>query len=347
MNESAIVEFLCEFGVSQNQIKIVRGWVNCPCIFAEWDHDGGIDTNPSFGISINDEEQSVYVCFGCTRTARLMGDILHRYWILSGEYPFDAAALYMRNENFSVESREDSINIDPWLTFLQKETSPPEPLGRAVIPQFPKIQSSGNPVALQALAYLEKDRLVAHRVVNECGIRFDPEREALVFPLTDAHGDIYLLRERALGQKRIWTVSPKIAGLSEDMEFPKLTQIGVWFGYHLINWRRAVMLVEGEIDALRLRTLGFHNVVASCTSSVTDKQIDAIHATTVILGYDADKGGRFATRRVRDRMAGKTELLQVDWSLVSKESGNPCKDAGDLRSREDLEIVLKNMTSLF
>ncbi len=343
MNESAIIDFLGEFGVSRNDIKIARGWVNCPCIFAEWDHGGGLDTNPSFGISINDEQQSVYTCFGCTPKARVMGDILHRYWILSGDYPSAAAAIYMKMENFDSEGHDGDIAIDPWLAFMQRDLEEIKPLGRKVIPQFPQIQSSSHPTALQALAYLRDVRLIAPRVINECGVRYDPEREAIVFPLTDTHGDIYLLRERALNQKRIWTVSPKIAKLSDDTEFPKLTQIGVWFGYHLINWRRPVMLVEGEIDALRLKTLGFHNVVASCTSSVTDKQIDAIHSTTVILGYDMDKGGKFATRRVRDRLTGTAELLVANWSLADSQEKVPCKDAGDLANQEELQKVLANI----
>ena len=139
----------------------------------------------------------------------------------------------------------------------------------------------------------------------------------------------------------MWTLSSERSGV-EGIVMPRLRDVGAWFGMFLIDWSRPVMLVEGEIDAMRLMALGYTNVIASATSSVTDAQIDALAAETLVLGYDADAAGKHAHARIRDRVGQKAQVLEVDWSLAKKD-GSPCKDAGDLPDETALREVLRGM----
>ena len=209
------------------------------------------------------------------------------------------------------------------------------------------VQNSDKRVAIDCRRFLAM-RGIADVVIFECGVRFDYMRKAVVFPLMCGDEEIYLLRERKVVDKDIWTVSQKVVnamstGLGE-FKFPRLKNCGAWFGYNLIDWTKPVVLVEGEIDAMRMKTLGVRNVMASTTSSVTDAQIDSIHASLIYLGYDADKAGLFAHKRIIDRLAGVTPYKVLDWALVPsiKDSAVAAKDAGDVISAADLAVVLKN-----
>src|SRR4051812_13394607 len=42
-----------------------NGWVHATCPFAKWNHKGGHDNNPSFGIAVEIDGHSAYKCHGC------------------------------------------------------------------------------------------------------------------------------------------------------------------------------------------------------------------------------------------------------------------------------------------
>jgi DNA primase len=125
--------------------------------------------------------------------------------------------------------------------------------------------------------------------------------------------------------------------------YPNLSEVGVWFNMMMADWSAPIMVVEGELDCMRLINLGFMNVVASCTSSVTDAQIDSLTAETVILGFDSDKAGEHACARVRDRLRGRVAMYRAEWLLAMKSEGVPCKDPGDLPNKEALNKVMSNL----
>jgi len=345
MKAQDIVSFLEEFGILKSQMKKTdQNWINTPCPLAQWTHASGMDVRPSFGVSVNDEGRSAMYCFGCMPDARSLGSILPSYWLLSGEYPVAAALRYARTEGVDDAIKQLISSIDPWEDVIIKKPSVKIP--NSVLRLFPRVQGSGNLIASDCKRFLT-NRGIDERVIFECGVRFDELRESVVFPLTGDNADIFLLRERKIDKKEIWTVSQKVinhmSAVPLEVDFPRLTHCGAWFGYDLIDWTKPVVLVEGEIDAMRLKTLGIQNVLASTTSSVTDAQIDALHAPLVYCGYDADKAGKFAHKRIIERLNGVTSHKILDWSLVpSIKGGGQAKDAGDLVSAKHLGVVLRN-----
>lgn len=342
MKEEGIRIFLEALGIDRIRMSVDRGWLNAPCPLAPYTHAGGSDIRPSFGIHINDEGLSAWWCFGCSPQGQGLGRLLHNLFIQDGRYPYEAARIYARHELWGLKAEEDeSVPLpDRWRIKTPVNT---EPLPVSVLKRYPLLQGHDDFEVRRITAWLHVDRGIPLWVQHRARLRYRYDNQSVIFPMTDIRGNIYVLRERVRKEKRMWTVNPELAGMPGAV-FPRLRDVGAWFGMELIDWTRPVMLVEGEIDAMRLVALGFFNALASCTSSVTDAQMDALSsATTLFLGFDADKGGDFARSRVVDRMRGRCNMLVVDWSVAKKEDASACKDAGDLQDKDSLAQVLEDL----
>ena len=176
------------------------------------------------------------------------------------------------------------------------------------------------------------------------------DHQAIVFAHTDKFGSVMALRARSRKAKNIYSISKEIAerdtGLTLEA-FPSKRDDGYWFGLHLVDWLKPVILVEGEMDLARLHSLGKTNVIASGGVGVTRAQINGLEAWTYILGYDADESGQKANDRI-DQMLGKSALMvyRVNWSLAqvcNNGQTRPCKDAGDLPDKSALNKVFRNI----
>jgi len=331
MDVNAVKQFLSAIGVDPSSMSVERGYVQAPCPMAPYMHSGGVDTRPSFGVRISNSRLSYYFCFGCSPEAARLERLVHNVWLMSGAYPWEAAKILVREENYG-EAREIHVEDDVW---EEPEGEDPPPLPPEVLRKYPLLQGRNDFEARRCKFYLEHDRGVPVWVQNMLRVRYCSDSSAVIYPMTDFRGNIFLLRARSRKSKAMWTISPKLAGFP-DMEFPKIKEVGVWFGMHLIDWGRPVMLVEGGEDLLRLIALGYFNVIASLTTSVTDTQIDSLCAGTYILGYDSDKSGKFAHRRITDRVRDAL-IFEADWGAVG------CGDPGALESREQLAEVLNNL----
>uniref|UniRef100_A0A6M3LVQ2 Putative DNA topoisomerase-primase n=1 Tax=viral metagenome TaxID=1070528 RepID=A0A6M3LVQ2_9ZZZZ len=339
MREEAVRKFL--YAVGADNLKRNGDWINVRCPMAPYTHSGGADTHPSFGVSISNEGPSVYWCFGCTEKARLLGWLLHNLYVMTGRYPWEAAKVFVAEENF-----DDTKKVEIPDGWKDAERRTVEPIPYHVLRKYPLLQTGRGFEARRCRSYLDLERGIPDWVQNLCRIRYSAEDQALVFPLTDIRGGTYLCRMRSRKKKSIWTLTPERAGVPE-LEFPRLVDAGVWFGMFLIDWSRPVMVVEAEMDAARLKALGYFNAIASATSNVTDAQIDSLTADTLILGYDADRSGQHAHARIRDRLEGKVNLFEADWRIASAcraENDQPEKwDAGELRNKEELSMVLAGL----
>lgn len=331
MREEAVYRFLEIIGVPRERMQKSRQWVNAPCPLAPWMHSAGVDSRPSFGVSVSEEQRSVYFCFGCSPEPKRLEGLLHNLFLMRG-YPHEAAAFFAHEENFTEPVEDVRVSVpDAWTV---ETVRMPGALPPSIFNLYPLLQWSQGLTANACRMYLENERKLARWACHSFGVRFDPKRRAVVFPLTDASGKIFVLRERSEEQKEMWTVNELVSGV--PFNYPKLKDVGAWFGMHLVNWSKPVLLVEGEIDALRAATLGYANVIASATSSVTDAQLSALCGAVYWLGYDNDKAGAKAHSKIASYLTGKAHLFELDWSLVSR------KDAGALKSSEELREVLSN-----
>lgn len=346
MREDSIVRFLIALGVDPYEVETSGEWVNCKCPFAPWTHEGGADTHPSFGIRINEEGLSYYYCFGCVPDAWPVGRMLHAFFILTGDYPWRAAEIYANEEYYQDE--EERLDELRSRDAFRKKRRAIRPLPQKVVKQYKLLQGAKGFEARRCREYLQNERLIPDWIANYYQVRYDDDNRALIFPLTDRRGAIFLLRSRSRREKKIWTINPKKAGYS-DLKFPKLKEVGVWFGMGQVDWRESVMAIEAELDVLRLAALGVFNVIASATSSVTDAQIKTLcMAKRIYLGYDADKAGKHAHRRIIEGVGRKARIWALDWSKAKrhpkfiKEGRKMCNDAGELLDRAEYEKVFNS-----
>jgi hypothetical protein len=241
-------------------------------------------------------------------------------------------------EEFHEQEDDDGIPEISTETLWSVPEVPVSPLPWEVINRYPLLQFGEDDVAQECRVYLELERGIDPWTANYFRVRYDPENATLIFPLTDSKGGIFLLRARSIYKKNIWTISPELAGYP-NLIFPKLGEVGVWFGLWLVDWTRPVISVEAEMDVMKLASMGVLNSVASATSSVTGAQIDSLSpATRLYLGYDADKAGAHAHGRIYSRLSGGQRMkyiYELDWSVASA-----CNDPGDLESEDDLKKVL-------
>lgn len=332
MLEPGVRRFLASIGVPSEKMRRSKDWINCQCPLAKWTHGSGMDEHPSFGISIS-EGRSVWYCFGCMPKAQLLEGLLHNIFITSGEYPREAAQVFVEEEG--AEEVPQQVIPDGWADMKEAV----EPLPKSVIKQFPILQwTKHNIDAIACKQYLVK-RGVPEWVQNLYQVRFDPERGCLTFPLTDLAGRIFVLRERSILEKKLWTVSSEMMKMP-GVKFPSLRDSGVWFGMHLINWSKPVLLVEGEIKVMRLATLGEFNAIASATSSVSETQIDVLSGAVFYLGYDTDKAGALAHSRIAERIGRRVALFELDWSVVG------ITDPDELKNKNDLRKVMEGKRQL-
>lgn len=337
MREQAVRKFMWELGC--DQIDENGSWLNAKCPLASWTHAGGVDSHPSFGITISDEGRSVWYCFGCSPEPRPIAWLLHSTFVMTRRYPFDAARIYRDHENHWGNTQAVEIP-DGWKSNAEAEK--PETVPYQLLRLVPMLQGKEDFEARRCRFWMEHERHIPVWTQNLCRLRYLSDHSAVVFPITDIRGDVYQLKARSRKEKKMFAVKPEHFELQALANPGTPKKIGIWFGMFLIDWSMPVMLVEGELDAMRLMSLGFFNSIASASSSVTDAQIDALHTNTYFLGYDDDKAGRHAHARIIDRIGDQATMFELKWGIVNREDGEPCKDAGDLMNSDDLNTVMTN-----
>lgn len=147
------------------------------------------------------------------------------------------------------------------------------------------------------LARLRPDDPVATGLFskNDRGQVYDRFRRRLIFPIWNERGKVIAFGGRILGDGQ-----PKYLNSPES---PLYSKSAVLYGLHLARnaARQAgrMVVVEGYFDCLSLHQHGVENVVASCGTSLTSRQVDLLArvAPEVVVNYDPDSAGQNAARR--------------------------------------------------
>lgn len=332
MRESAVLALLKYLGIDDRELSVNGNWINCPCPMAHFRHPSGHDNRPSFGMSVNEEGLSAYKCFTCGQGSSY--DMLQAYQVAGLQTPDMVKIVLMGEEG-----------IDAPEISAQKRTTV-EKIRRRV--PVPAVALECSPLLLEGVGhevrilteYLTQERGVSEAILQEYGIRYRPRKDMLVFPYADTDWLIYILRARLLATKDYFYLTP--ARL--DLDCPEWGSDTLLYGMDRVDDRLPLTVVEGELDALRLRTLGYGNVAAT-GGNISDGQLESIveYGPEVILGFDSDEQGKKYCLRVMEARtaAGKqTVFKRLKWDSVG------VKDAGELKSEAMLEAVLAAASSI-
>jgi DNA primase len=170
------------------------------------------------------------------------------------------------------------------------------------------------------LGYAPKSGLLAHLHAkdpvatglfsrNDRGEVYDRFRRRLMFPIWNERGKVIAFGGRALGDD-----PPKYLNSAES---PLYTKSYVLYALHLARESaqrsERMVVVEGYFDCLSLHQNGIENVVASCGTSLTQKQVDlmARYVPEIVMNYDPDAAGQNAMRRSIELLLGKNLRVRI------------------------------------
>ncbi len=174
------------------------------------------------------------------------------------------------------------------------------------------------------VSQMEQSGLVGKR---QDGSLYDRFRNRLMFPIHNESGKVIAFGGRALAEED----QPKYLN-SPETDLYKKTNV-------LYNLHRAkepmrkedrVILVEGYMDAIGVTAVGFRNVVASCGTALTDKQVQAVkrHTHRIAVNFDPDAAGANASERSIDLLLAEgmhVRIVELDGGLDPDEF---CKEHG-------------------
>lgn len=282
-------------------------WVQARCPLSPVTHEKGKDLNPSFGITAEPDKRSRWNCFACGSGSAL--DLIQRmeFYQIPADYAlarkildFEELEVVPLPEYGEFEKPEEEWVFSPW----------PESWLNQFLPVYPHQQS--------AVDYL-RGRGVLDIQMLDYDLRYDPYREMVVFPLRDAYGTLAGARGRA--------IRDDVSGGDKHHDYshqgiPKNVK-GVWYGEQALKLEGPVVVVEGQIDLMKVRQ-SWPKSVANFTAKPTQEKIAKLAFSPVVaLIPDNDKTGV-------DSEAKYAEMLAAhDVPLVVLHLPESVKDPGD------------------
>lgn len=342
MKEQAVFNFLQAIGAEKITPK--DNWIMASCPLASVNHESGKDNHPSFGISISDDSNSIWRCFTCNQEPQSLEFLLHKIWLLSKKYPKEAAIILSQNKPSGESQKKSNIEAyDKWSAHYLNADKPYLP--DYIANFFAKLSESNTDTALKLKKYLSVTRAINPSTISLFDIKFLDGADYLIFPLQDGHRRTQSFHARNIHEKKIFVFNRKFFDEKEEgPPFPTPKTLGMWFGLKNLKATDPVLITEGALDAMKVATFGFNNVVASMTAGVTKAQISVLQAPYYVIGFDADAAGKTATKKLISKLRqahGRVPISVVDWSLISY-NGKPCKDACDIKSKKDFERILNH-----
>ena len=337
-------------GYDDSHMVIRDNWVNVTCPLARLKHSSGQDSHASAGISINPTGNSVFKCFSCTPTPVKLLDLVvqksmeREYKDTSLTRHYQAHEISALNEDeredanlFEDEAVEGILKFNRWAPSSSREQIKKEniplyfPL--ELLKAFPLLTENNDVVAMNMKDYLMNIRKISLATIADMGIRYNKQRNLIIFPLTDIKGNIQVLRARVcdVDNKIMFTISSKQFG--DKYALPTIRDSGACFGLNKITASKPVIIVESETDCLLLKTYGFNNVIATTSASFSKTQIYKIPSPNLWAGFDNDDAGRRATKKLIEVSNGKLVHV-INWENAGG------KDPGDAENRLDIVRAL-------
>lgn len=317
MNLDQITQLAALLGVGQVKAPTNHGWAHISCPLAVWTHTKGSDNSRGFGVHVNPDGESQMNCFACGwngTLASLIMDLKFRKYdtdfkalmeIVTSE--LDGGGLPTLGEGSTLSGDLHAYPED-WLA------------------SFPSIMHSG-----EALGYVRnrKGGPVPDEVLKVFDVRWDAMRRRVCFPIRDADGVLYGLHGRAIDKdvelRYLAYTNPKTGATNPD----------VWFGEHLIDWNKPVVMPESIFDMARVYQV-YRNVMTPYKTSFTDEMLRRIKPLfEIVTLFDPDMAGEKARNRI------------VTWSKYSSKVQRiirhaplpPGRDGGDLTIEDMAETI--------
>lgn len=321
MNRADIVELLKEVLGPNIRLENHTNWVNLCCPLAPWTHAGGHDASPSAGISIREDDVSIFHCWGCKS---------------KGTVPW----LLRKLESYTGES----------YTKIIRGLEQGEFLGGTLPEWGSKMAARGADRFLDeeyvdlydsaAGHWYLRDRNISKETTEALGLLIDPEDsqgdERILFPVRDREGRLQGLTGRAVLDK----IEPRIRdyhGLQKERSL---------LGIHLVDPSDPfVVAVEGLFDMAMVYQYGY-SVVATMHAGLTDIQATRLLdlGMPLVNMFDNDQAGIDGREVFRKKLNNKVPMSYVSYPkrvLPRGGKGKCPKDPATCTMREVEEMLAK------
>lgn len=165
---------------------------------------------------------------------------------------------------------------------------------------------------LRAKGYSDEELYKAFLVSrSQKGHYFDIYRNRVMFPILDLRGNVIAFGGRVLDDSR-----PKYLNSGDTPAFKKTNQL-FCLNFAKNECKGSLILAEGYMDVIAMYQAGFHNVVATLGTALTQEQARMIssYVDEVILSYDSDEAGQKATKRAVGLLSAagvKARVLKIE-----------------------------------
>ncbi|HNV12776.1 MAG TPA: DNA primase [bacterium] len=167
-------------------------------------------------------------------------------------------------------------------------------------------------------------------VKSEKGGYYNRFRDRIMFPIKDVNGRVvaFTARINPDNQNGDKSFGKYINSPQTDLYDKSRLLFALNLAKTAIKEKDAVIVVEGQMDAISAHEAGFKNVVASSGTALTVSQLNLIkrYTSNVILSFDQDLAGSSATDR------GVAEALKngLNLKIVSFKEGERGKDPDEI-----------------
>jgi 5S rRNA maturation endonuclease (ribonuclease M5) len=310
MNEEGVREFLDNLGVEQvADSPSSKGWLASTCPFAKHTHAGGTDSKPSFGILVDDLGPSAYNCLSCGEKGLGLQGVAWRLRSLGDSPPSEISRIVREKEIFKPKRHNDSLG--GMLRRRRERTKAIEEyleehgvgeLGETFDIPRPKIPEDSLDGFIKAHHPYMANRGFTKAACKAWGLSIDHKDygDRIVFPIRDIDGNLMAFSRRVTwdkaqcqwcgycGPDQKFGIKPNKEG---EGGCPKCGKF-VWpkymhskgfqrnlylYGEHMIDRsHRKGVIVEGNLDPIRLWQLGVKNAVATLGSNPGEQRPDPV-----------------------------------------------------------------------
>lgn len=308
------IKILCEslgwvLGSSYRQ-----GWVVLSCPLARWNHGGGKDQKPSFGIRIDDARIQC-VCLSCDWAGSLTDLFTELVVKLPTGTPERKLVIKIMNGIAVTKLRE------PMLKPVTTEKAKSDPYFTDTwLNSFPKVGQTET-----GMTYLLHRKISADDA-KVMDIRFDPLNKRVCFPIRDWDGSLRGMQGRATDETEPKYLFYKFQGVSCGRE--------VMLGEQVVDPSKPLILVEGVFDYAALFPFT-KQVMVLWGCHVNAQRIKRLsRCMKLYTAFDNDKAGSDARAR----------LMVTSLNVVNLNISTTVKDVGEL-SEEGLKSLASTVDS--
>ena len=321
MVESDIVKLFTELKSQRVRPSGANVTVSCP--LAPWTHKSRHDRSPSMSVKVNPIGSSVYICYACNARGTLTGLM---YALKRFGYPVEDLIPWVKEK--------EAVDL-PAVIEQSFDAYGPEYANRAKTANFDVWDEAENaPFKGKVPRYVLK-RGVDIDTCREWGLGYDEGTKRLVFPVRRTDGKLVGLVGRAVLDE----IEPKYKN------YWTFTKSQYLYGEHLVDENRpvdmnlpgakALIIVEGMFDVLKLWTMGYRRVVSLMGSYASSGQVEKMLAPgmDIYTLLDFDAAGDKGRRHLWPMIAGRVPVFDV--------YGPKGKDPDDLTREELLACLAK------